>query len=171
MIRKKSEKQKAIENSKVPMAVQTALEDLFVKEFQMGFDFKTEIQGVNLTIKDIFLKFCEERFKCKEHTPASDYWRKCSAMPGFSDWDGLGRDITEKYKYYFERQILKTGTLKEYQYLAAAFTCVQSSKYTGKPCDIYFVELRKNGRSAGSWAVKDYPQDRTHYHPYTMIGL
>ena len=161
MIRKKSEKQKAIENSKVPMAVQTALEDFFAEQFQMGFDFKTDIQGTELTIKDLFIKFCEGQFQCRQHVQASGYWLDCSLNPDFDNWDS-----SQKYKRYFETEILKTGTFNDYEYLAVTFECVQSSKFTGKPCDVYFVELRQHGRFVNSWVVKDYPQDHDPYHRY-----
>ena len=161
MIRKKSEKQKAIENSKVPMAVQTALEDFFAEQFQMGFDFKTDIQGTDLTITDVFIKFVTQQFQSEQHIPARVYWLDCSLNPDFDNWAS-----SQKYKRYFETEILKTGEFNDYEYLAVTFNGVQSTKYTGKPCDIYFVELRHLGRFINAWVVKDYPQDHDPYHRY-----
>lgn len=170
MIKKKSTKQKAIENSKVPKAAQAALEDLFAEAFSHCGDFETDIQGTALTIKDLFIKFCEQEFKSDQHVAASGY---LGLARGY-----LGIISAECYKLYFELEILKTGKFngydylpfQGYEYLAVEFNNVRTSKGTGKPCDVYFIELRQHNRFINSWVVKDYPQDHDPYHRYAKMS-
>lgn len=164
MIKKKSATQKAIENSKVPKAAQAALEDLFAEAFSHSWDFETDIQGTELTIKDLVDKFDGHEFHCLQHLYAIYYGLR------------IGASLTpaERRKRYFERELLKTGKfngydylpLQGYMYLAVEFNKVRTSKGTGKPCDVYFIELRQHNRFINSWVVKDYPQDHDPYHRY-----
>jgi len=164
MIKKKSATQKAIENSNVSKAAQAALEDLFAEAFSHCWDFETDIQGTALTIKDLFIKFCEQEFDSYQHRYAVEYGLRIDAS-----LTPAGRR-----KLYFERELLKTGKfngydylpLQGYMYLAVEFNGVQTSKGTGKPCDVYFIELRQHNRFINSWVVKDYPQDHDPYHRY-----
>jgi len=101
-------------------------------------------------------KFDGHEFHCLQHLYAIYYGLR------------IGASLTpaERRKRYFENEILKTEKFKNYEYLAVEFNKVRTSKGMGKPCDVYFVELRQHGRFINSWVVKDYPQDRDPYHRY-----
>lgn len=144
MINKKSKTQKAIENLKVPKAVQTAIEDLFAKEFHLGFDFDTEIQASKL-----------------RPVPIAESLENGSVRP-VAIKDRLDKGAYSCHDIFLGPPV----TVKGINYAPASFIEVTSKH--GRPFDLYIIEERHRNAFIRSWVVRDYPQDQDFYHRYEL---